>query len=180
MNGRNSKDFFPYVGIQPVNDGGLFAAGFFFSQKMGLPTPAAPRLFLEEISVTNWCKFSVKSANNKDHISHTKKLADSLPYVIKELALLQPAVVLIPKSVWTRSEFQTAMRNASPQSKFFPIYQFNANVVNCHLKEYDRSAIKLKSKSADTPLALWMENLKRINRDNAWRYVAKLDESCFT
>ena len=96
--------------------------------------------------------------------------------MIKELALLQPAVVLIPKPVWLRSVLQTAMRDVSPQSKFFPIYQFNANVVNCHLKEYDLSAIELKGKLANTPLALWMENLKRINRDNAWRYIAKLDD----
>ena len=176
MNGRNSKDFFPYVGIQPVNDGGLFAAGLFVSQKMGLPTVAKPRTFLETISVTNWCKFSVKSANNKDHIYDAKKLTDSLPYVIGELALLRPAVVLIPKPVWVHPVFQPAMKNASPRSIFLPVPQFNATVVNCKLNKCDRSAIELKNKLADTPLALWMENLKRINRDNAWRYIAKLDD----
>jgi hypothetical protein len=141
---------------------------------MGLPTRATPRPFLEKIAVSNWCKFSVKSTGNKDHIYDTKKLTDSLPYVIGELALLRPAVVLIPKPVWVHTIFQAAMRGASPQSKFFPIYQFNANVVNCHLKEYDHSAIELKSKLANTPLVLWMENLKRINRDNAWRYLARI------
>jgi len=175
-NGRNSDDFFPNVGIQPVNDGGLFAAGLFTSQKMGLPTQETPRSFLETIVVSNWCKFSVQSTRNKDHISHTKKLADSLPYVIGELALLQPAVVLIPKPVWIHTIFQAAMRGASPRSKFLPVPQFNANVVNCHLSEYSHLVNQLQTEKANTSLALWMEKLERVNRDITWRwrYIAML------
>ena len=97
MSGRHSKDFFPYVGIQPANDGGLFAAGLFATVKYTLQQEENPRSFLETIAVTNWCKFSIQAKTNKDYIGNAEKLAISLPFVKKELALLQPKIVLLPK-----------------------------------------------------------------------------------
>ena len=159
-----------------MSDGGLFATGLFIARKYNLQQRVRPRPFLETLAVTNWCKFSIKSASNRDYIADVKKLTASLPFVIGELTLLQPAVVLIPKQVWARSILQAAMRGASPQSRFLPVPQFNANVVNCHLKEYDRAASRLRNKLKGTPLALWMNRLSRINKNNAWRYIAMLDE----
>jgi len=173
---RNSRDFFPDVGIQPMTDGGLFAAGLFVAEKYRLPQRAKPRSFLEKITVTNWCKFSVRAGTNRDYISDIRKLTVSLPFVVGEIALLQPAVVLIPKPVWKHPILQAAMRGASPQSLFLPVPQFNANVVNCHLGKYDRAGRRLKKQLTGTPLACWMENLRRINKDNAWRYIAMLRE----
>ena len=173
--GRNSRDFFPDVGIQPVTDGGLFAAGLFVAEKYGLQQRAKPRSFLETIAVTNWCKFSIKPTS-KDYIADVKKLTESLPFVVGELALLRPAVVLIPKPVWTHPVLRAAMRGASPRSQFLPVPQFNANVVNCHLGKYERAGRRLKKQLTGTPLGRWMENLHRINKDNAWRYLAMLDE----
>jgi len=176
QDGRNSSDFFPDVGIQPVSDGGLFAAGLFVADKYGLPQRAKPRTFLETIAVTNWCKFSIKSGTNRDYIHDVKKLTASLPFVVGELALLQPAVVLIPKPVWRHPILQAAMRGTSPQTRFLPVPQFNATVINTHMRKYDRAGKQLKKQLAGTPLAHWMENLRRINRDNAWRFIGMLDE----
>lgn len=175
--GRNSKDFFPDVGIQPMTDGGLFAAGLFIAEKYGLQQRAKPRTFLETIAVTNWCKFSVRSGTNRDYIRDVKKLTASLPFIVGELALLQPAVVLIPKAVWSHPILQAAMKGASPQSLFLHAPQFNANVVNCHLGKYDGAARRLQKQLTGTPLGRWMESLRRINRDNAWRYIAMLSDS---
>lgn len=180
QDGRNSKDFFPDVGIQPVTDGGLFAAGLFVAGKYELPQRAKPRSFLETIAVSNWCKFSIKSPGNTDYLGDVKKLTASLPFVVGELALLQPAVVLIPKAVWTHAILQAAMRGASPRTLFLPVPQFNAMVVNFHLNKYKRSVVQLKKELANTPLARWMENLRRINKNNAWRYIAMLDKSTGT
>jgi len=174
--GRNPKDFFPDVGIQPVTDGGLFAAGRFVAERTGLPLRKTPRAFLETIAVTNWCKFSIRSANNRDYINDTQKLTASLPFVVGELALLRPAIVLIPKQLWTDAIFQAAMRGASPRSKFLPIPQFNSTVVNCRLGKFDPAAKRLRKRLADTSLHRWMDQLKRMNLDNAWRYIAMLDE----
>lgn len=78
--GRTSKTFFPDVGIQPVTDGGLFAAGLFIAQKMGLPTRKTPRAFLETIAVSNWCKYSIRAENNVDYIKNLPKLTESLAF----------------------------------------------------------------------------------------------------
>jgi len=174
QSGRNSTDFFPDVGIQPVTDGGLFTAGHFIAEKYGLRQRAKPRTFLETIAVTNWCKFSIKSGTNRDYIYDVKKLTASLPFVVGELVLLQPAVVLIPKQVWRHPILQAAMSGASPKSRFLPVPQFNANVVNCHLGKFECAGRRLKKQLAGTPLACWMENLRRINKNNAWRYIAML------
>ena len=169
------RGFFPDVGIQPVTDGGLFAAGLFVAERAGLPFRRTPRAFLETMAVTNWCKFSIRSANNRDYVNDTKKLTASLPFVVGELALLHPAIVLIPKQLWADVVFRAAMRGASPRSRFLPVPQSNSTVVNCKLVRFDLAARRLRKRLADTPLHRWMGQLNRMNRDNAWRYIALLN-----
>ena len=65
-----------------------------------------------------------------------KKLAASLPFVTLELAMLQPALAVLPTAVWRRPSLATAMQEASPWTRFIPLPQFNATVVNCHLGKY--------------------------------------------
>ena len=173
---RKSDAFFPNVGIQPMTDGGLFAAALFLAEKTGLPTRKTPRAFLETVAISNWCKFSIEAEGNRDYIADVKKLTESLPFVIGELALLQPKIVLVPKQIWRHPILKAAMRGASPCSCFLPVPQFNSRVVNIHLQKYDRPAAKLKRQHQNTPLALWMKKLSRINKDHAWRYLAMLDE----
>jgi len=174
--GRNSPAFFPDVGIQPVNDGGLLAAGLFIARKLRLACPVRPRRFLEKIAVTNWCKFSIRSDTNHDYISDISRLTPSLPFVVGELAVLRPAVALMPNRVWKHPILSAAMRGASPETRFIPVPQFNTTVVNCHLTEYDRSARRLQRQSAGTSLAKWMAELRSFTPGNAWRYLAMLNE----
>lgn len=177
QSGRCSNTFFPDVGIQPVTDGGLLAAGLFVAGKYGLPQCTKPRSFLETIAVSNWCKFSIKSASNRDYIYDVKKLTASLPFVVGELVLLRPVVVLIPKPVWRHPILQAAMRGASPKSWFLSVPQFNSTVINCHLGKYEHAARQLRERLTKTPLGRWMENLHRVNQANAWRYLALLDKA---
>ncbi len=173
--GRNTDDFFPYVGIQPANDGGLLAAGFFIAIKYGLQQEENPRSLLETIAVTNWNKFSIRSPGKNEDIRDLKKLTASPPFVVAELMVLQPAVVLIPRTVWKYLKLQAAMKAASLQSEFLEVPQFNATVVNCHLGSYEEKAGQLRKDWQGTPLTRWMSNLCGINEGNAWRYMAMLD-----
>ena len=175
MSGRNSEDFFPYVGIQPANGGGLFAAGLFTATKYGLQQEKNPRSFLETIAVTNWNKFSIRSPDRNKDIRGVKKLTASLAFVVAELMVLQPALVLIPKTVWRHSKLQTAVKTASPQSRFLPAQQFGAAVLNCHLGSYEEKAGRLRKDWQGTLFARWMSNLCGVNEGNAWRYIAMLD-----
>jgi len=174
--GRQSEEFFPDVGIAPASNGGLFAAGLFVAERLGLPTRARPRTFLETIALSNWCKASIRSPQNVDYIGDVKKLTWSLPYVIGELAVLRPAVVLIPKAVWRHALLRAAMRGASPWTRFLPVMQFNAQAVNINLRRYDAPAVKLRKRSVRTHLARWMDNLRGVNKAHAWRYLAMLAE----
>jgi hypothetical protein len=178
-NGRHSEDFFPDVGIQPMTNGGLFTAGLFIAEKLNLEKRATPRSFLETIAVSNWCKFSIKSATNEDYLRSRsiEKLTASLPYVVRELTLLQPRVALIPKKIWNWPGLREAMKSASPSTRFLPVSQFNARVVNQSLKKYDCSAKLLKEHLKDILLACWMEKLRRMNKDNAWRYITEIDKT---
>ena len=169
--GRHSDDFFPEVGIAPVEKGALLTAALFLAHRLGLRTCSTPRDFLETIAVTNWCKFSIASPKNRDYIADEDKAATSLPFVTTELGTLQPGVVLLPKTIWRIPRFSSAMSSASPGTRFLQAPQFNATVVNCHLSRRENGARNLRQRSAGTPLAEWMENLRGVKEANAWRYL---------
>lgn len=170
------EDFFPYAGIQPVNDGGLLTAGLYISQRFGLATHREPRPFLETLAVSNWCKFTRR--NNRDYISNLRRLVDSLPFVVAELAILRPAIVLLPNKAWEKPVLSAAMRGASPGSTFIPAFQFNTTVVNCRLDRFSSAAAILQRKSSGAPLSDWMNRLRGFNKDRSWRYIAYLESLC--
>jgi hypothetical protein len=174
---KESDGFFPNVGIAPVEDGGLLAAGLFVAGRRGLPVRSRPRAFMETLAVSNWCKFSIRDSQkavNRDYVRDVKKLTVSLPYAIAELAELKPAVILIPNGVWRHPILSAAMRGAVPNAYFIPVPQCNPQVVNTHLREYDAAASTLRRKLRGTPLAEWMRELDGFNEQNAWRYIAML------
>jgi hypothetical protein len=173
--------FFPDVGIQPVTDGGLFAAALFVSELLDMPSAASPREFLETVAFTNWAKFTVSPVStgrvlNRDYADVGSKLAASVPFVVTELAVLQPGVALVPKAIWQRPLLQAAMRGASPFTRFIPVPQFNATVVNCHLESFAPSAARLKRRFAGESLAEWMKNLYGFRENHAWRYLGCLEK----
>ncbi len=177
MMGRDSGAFFPIVGMAPVEDGGLLAAALFIAGKLGLPTAATPRAFLETLAVTNWCKFVIQARTNRDYVGDVEKLTASLPFVVAELAALRPAVVLLPHRVWGQPELAAAMRGASPLTRFAPAPQCNVKVVDkygpmvaCHER-----GLALRERLQATPLGEWMRHLVGFREENAWRYIAWLD-----
>jgi hypothetical protein len=174
--GRDSDAFFPDVGIQPFTDGGLPCAGLFVASKMGLPKNELPRDFIETIAFTNWAKFSIKTKKkNVDYISKQSKLNASLPLVLAELSILRPGVVLIPKAVWSLDFYAAAMQGVTPKTIFLPIPQFNATVVNTHLKKYASVAEEMRERPPIESLGKWMDNLAGVNIGNAWRFIALMN-----
>ncbi len=176
--GQPGDGFFPDVGIQPVSDGGLMCAALFAAQRLDLPQADAPRTFLQQIAVTNWGKFSIRSEDrNRDYAYDPRKLVESLAYVVTELTLLQPALALVPDTIWRHRMVRQAMRGASPSTLYAPLPQFNATVINCHLVELSKAGRRLASEFTRSPLATWMQHLRRINHEDAWRYLARVDQA---
>jgi hypothetical protein len=173
----DSPESFPDVGIQPVSDGGLLCAALMLWTHLGYPQPDSPCSLLEQIAVTNWCKFVVDSPVNKDYAGSLKKLRESLPYVKAELGALKPRVVLLPKVIWRRQSIQEAMHEASPGTRFVGAWQFNARVVNTRLARLEEEGQELRERYSGSLLASWMQRIRRIPQGNAWRYVAHLERA---
>jgi len=174
QHGRGSKDFFPKVGIAPVNDGALLAAALYIAERLGLPTCGRPRAFLETLAVGNWCKFSIYPSST-DYVDALVKLECSLPYVEAELSLLKPRVVHLPHRVWKHPSLRKCMQQAAPTTSFLPLPQFQPTVVNCHLDAYHRRGQALCAQMGGTALPEWMQHLRCYKTENAWRYMAKLE-----
>jgi hypothetical protein len=171
----NRKRFFPNIGIAPVSNGALLAAGLYMAHRRGLPVRKTSAAFIETLAVSNWCKFSVQDRWNRDHVGDLTKLTKSLPFVIAELSLLRPKVVLLPKTIWRHTILAEAMRGATWTTEFLPVPQFNATVVNTHLSTFAAASTTLRNKFVDAPLGVWISQLTGIKVANAWRYIGMLD-----
>jgi hypothetical protein len=168
--------FFPGVGIKPVSEGGLLSAGLYISERFGLPVSPNPHDFLEQTSVTNWSKFTIKSETNEDEVKDPTKLARSLSYVVSELMVLRPAVATLPSAFWKNPLIHAAMTGASPHTCFIPLYQCGSRVINRHLKDRIGEAERCRRLSKGTALEKWLMNIgKRIGID-PWRYIAHVAE----
>ena len=173
--------FFPSVGIKPVSEGGLLAAGLYISERLGLPVSSDPHDFLEQISVSNWSKFTIKSKTNKDEVRDPKILARSLSYVVSELIVLRPAIATLPCALWNNPLICTAVWTKRCFPKRFTdeniIAALQSQIVvsglyNRNLRNRIREAGKSRRLSNGTALEKWLTNIgKRIGTD-PWRYIA--------
>jgi hypothetical protein len=173
----NSERFFPHVGIQPVSNGGLLCGAYHASLNVGLPVDEDPRRFVEHLALTNWGKFTLCSRTNKDYAGDRKMLEVSLPLVEVELARLRPGLVLLPHKIWNIRKLREAMQIVAPATRFVPVAQCHATVVNTHLRGLaDRAEALHKSQSGRT-LDRWMSRLAGMNREHAWRYLVHLEDA---
>lgn len=121
--------FFPMVHIAPMEDGCLMNVLKYVSERMGLSLPDNPREFLECIAFGNFCKFSIRSQDhNIDYAKDKPKLNYSIPYVLSDLELLKPDVVIMPATIYktVKQEISKAISN----TLILPIYQINAGTIN--------------------------------------------------
>jgi len=166
-----------HVGIGPFDSGGLLVAARIVSEHFGLPMSDEPDKFLEMLAVTNWCKFTIlcMAFKNHDYAGDVEKLKSSLPYVLEELSMLRPAVVLMPKETFKAlrdyEETSALAEEWRTQYRLLALRQFVPVVINCHLKSYEKCAAKL-SKNASKALVNWIHKIKGLNHHNVWRYLA--------
>lgn len=169
---KASCNFFPTIGVAPLDSGGLLAAGWLVAKRCGLPHPSTPREFLETCAVSNWCKFTILCmVSNHDYADDVEKLKCSLPYVIEELSMLKPAVVIMPATTYNCKTIQDAIKKEC-DARFVPLSQFDYKVINMQLKKLEGEAHQLQ-KAADPVLAKWMSaiQVKGAKKGNHWRYL---------
>lgn len=129
----DESGFFKKIHITPVTDGSLLTAARFILAKRGCDElfSSDPRRFIEQVSVVNFCKFSIDSDVNKDYASKLRYLKSSFEYIKRELAHLKPDIVVIPHATYKLVAIKKML--ASGQRDIVPIYQTNLRVINSHL-----------------------------------------------
>lgn len=130
---------FPNIHIAPVSNGGLLAtvALVAYINKL-IETPTDPYKFIENLSIDNLGKYSIKTLGsntrkNKDYISNLSYLKYSIPFIEEELSILKPNYIIIPKKAYELKPIKDIFQKIVPEAKIVPIYQLTSTVVNCHL-----------------------------------------------
>jgi hypothetical protein len=48
-------------------------------------------------------------------------------------------------------------------------------VVHVHLKKYHDAGLALRERNRGSPLVAWVDHIRGINREFAWRYLAAIE-----
>lgn len=155
---KPSKTDFPFVHIQPIQDGCLMNVLRYVCEKLEIAMPEDPREFLENIAFANFCKYSIQSGRNVDYASNAQYLEFSLNYVTADLDSLKPDIIIMPRTIF-RVE-KSFIREHSPESKIFPIMQINARNINC------RIAPKYKRKDQTDLSSVTRKWYEKLGKDN--------------
>ena len=132
---EDSSDFFPCVHIGPVNDGGLLIVIAYILRLLKIKHEYnSPRELLENISFANFSKFTIvreKGEENDDVAKHPTKLDFSLNYIKRDLEILKPDIIVMPKTIYNKTPtLKETIKTILPNSLVIPIYQIIPRVVN--------------------------------------------------
>ena len=147
-----NDSFFPHVHIGPMNNGCLATAVRFVAEKTCTVTTTDPHAFYETIAFGNYSKFSIETEMQKSirtgkgavgssaNIDFTQipvkeareKLNASVEYLKKDIALLEPDIVILPENLYDRHKksFDKIVNEIDGHAVLIPIYQINTGVVN--------------------------------------------------
>jgi len=129
---KNNKTLFPFVHIEPFNNGSMLLVTRHILSKLGYINEFKNTQydFINQISVANPGKFSIASTNNQDYASIKAHMELSLGYIKRDLLLLKPQIVIIPKTVFntiSKIESWSSILSFSGliNVKFVQIYQLS-------------------------------------------------------
>lgn len=168
--------FFRRVHIAPVSNGCLLCAALFVRRRLRIPSPRTLSGLLEELVAGNVGKFAVDGATNTDYAGTPRRLRASLSFLRMDLDVLKPKVLLLPRTMFRHPRLQAVVRDVVPGCLVLPVPQFNARVVNTHLRRHERRAKELASELAGTQIARWTSQLQPRDAGNPYRYYAEIEE----
>jgi hypothetical protein len=171
--------FFPRLHIGPIENGSLLCAAQFICNSLDLHFPKDPSLFLENLVVGNVGKFSIAGNQNKDHAGSINILKLSLPYFQIDLEILKPEILILPKTIYAHKMVKNLISEVLPEVIVIPAYQFNARVVNTHLKRNSDLGAQLANKWKGTILDEWTNHLIGYAKGSPYWYYAELKKELF-
>ncbi len=140
-------DPFPNIHLEPMNNGSLAIASRYILALHGYDSSFSenPHEYIEETCVGNFGKFSIKpdpninegkSASNQDYANKFKYLKCSLDYVLADIELLQPDILIIPKTIWNFvGVHKPAISLLKKKTRVVKIYQTNRRVIGSHISK---------------------------------------------
>lgn len=138
------REFFPMVHIRPIEDGCLLIVLRYICEQLGLDMPTTPKEFVESIAFANFGKFSDKT--DKDYAKDKAKLDCSMPYVKRDLELLQPDIIVMFKSIYETE--RENIKTIKDDAQIIPLLQMNVRNINIRIKP----KFTLKDKSELSPV----------------------------
>lgn len=167
----NKKDFFPYNAfhMQPIQDGSLLTVAKFIVEKT-IPNNKFsddPYTFLEQLTVGNIAKFSIKSKSNIDYPTSSKiKLMCSFPYIVEEIQLLRPDIIIIPITIYRKviKELNNLFVKIKLKPKVIEIYQVNSQAIYPTIGPYLRNRNLNYEHIVLSPVIVnWTNNVRILN-----------------
>lgn len=125
------------VHIEPINNGSLLLAArhAISTLKLAPDLPNNATQLLRHIAVANPGKFSIRSMANSDYASKPRFWPDSLPYIQHDMSVLDPAIVILPKTIlatlWTQSP---SLKELFKRRTLLPNYQITALMIRRNIR----------------------------------------------
>jgi len=141
FDGWKNNSFFPPIHMTPISDGTLLTLARYllhvFKQE---PFSVEPEAFLQQIAVGNYGKFSLRGDSNEDYANKPMLLKDSDQYVLADLELLEPDMVILPKTIhWSRFKTLLKERVGHEPKEVWRIYQTNTRATTHAKRELDKA-----------------------------------------
>ena len=138
---KENDEEFPNVHIQPFRDGGLLiATNRIMKNLFHKEYDELPRKFIERICCSNYGKFTILTDKvNKDYASNKAMLQYSQPYVKADIDILNPDIIILPKSMYRKGGQEEFLCEVAKEKKKIEIMQINPTNVNCHIFNNDKS-----------------------------------------
>jgi hypothetical protein len=126
-------DGMPCVLIEPVNNGSLLMAvrHALHNHCPSLPfSQVSAKEFLEEVAVANPSKFAIAGDRNRDPAGKVKYWPPSKAYILADLALIKPGVIVIPRTILSRLQSRkVGLTEALRRYTILPNWQITARTV---------------------------------------------------
>jgi hypothetical protein len=138
---------YPNIHLEPMNNGSLAITSRYILALLGYDSSFSekPMEFIEEISIGNFGKFSIKpdqninegqSVMNQDYASKFRYLKYSLDYVLADVEMLQPDILVIPKTIWNfAGVHKPVLSLLKKKTRVVKIYQTNRRVIGSHISK---------------------------------------------
>lgn len=177
LNYDDKDNFFPFVHNEPIDNGSLptvlkyIVEHFKCREQFGLE----PRDLLEQITTGHFGKFIVNNPIDRDYYRNSKKLSQSMDYISEDIKLLQPDIIIIPKTISDVfgddlvDKFKKIMRAIGrKEMSIMKLYKINKQTIRCHINK----------KIGEVPLEILNDEwIKRSSLDDIENYITWIKDN---